>query len=189
MKNKKTILLVISLIVVLIIASAAYNSLSKDNQPDLKELKQSTQSVEQKEKVMLPDFTLVDMNGNEVSSSDLLGKPTIINFWATWCGYCMEEMPDFQTAYETYGDKINFVMIDAVDGVQETEQKGRAYVEENAYTFPVYFDTKREGVISCGVTGFPSTLFVAADGEVLLGWPSYISGERLMEMAKAMISE
>lgn len=186
MKNKKTILLVASLIVVLVIASAAYNSLSKGNQPDLKELEQSS---EQKEKVMLPEFNLIDINGNEVSSLDLLGKPTIINFWATWCGYCMKEMPDFQTAYETYGDKINFVMIDAVDGKQETEEAGRAYIEEKGYTFPVYFDTQMEGVISCGVTGFPSTLFVSADGEVLLGWPSYLSGDRLMEMAKSMISE
>ena len=55
---------------------------------------------------MLPEFNLIDIDGNEVSSLDLLGKPTIINFWATWCGYCMKEMPDFQTAYETYGDKI-----------------------------------------------------------------------------------
>lgn len=183
MKNKKTILLCVALVVILLVASFAYNNLSIQNQPNLNELSNTTSE----EKSMLPEFTLVDMEGNEVSSLDLLGKPTIINFWATWCGYCIEEMPDFQTAYETYGDKINFVIIDAVDGIQETVEKGKSYIAENGYTFPVYFDTEMEGVISCGVTGFPSTLFVADDGEVLLGWPSYISGDRLMEMAESMI--
>ena len=184
MKNKKTVLLIVALIVVLLIASFAYNNLSKNNQIDLDELKQSSE-----EKVMLPEFNLIDIDGNEVSSLDLLGKPTIINFWATWCGYCMKEMPDFQTAYETYGDKINFVMIDAVDGTQETEEKGRAHIEEKGYTFPVYFDTKMEGVISCGITGFPTTLFVSADGEVLLGLSSYLSKEQIMDMANSMIGE
>lgn len=186
MKNKKVILLIVLLIAILIIASFAYNNLSKGNQPDLNQLKQSNEQVENS---TLPEFTLIDVDGNEVSSLDLLGKPTIINFWATWCGYCMKEMPDFQTAYETYGDKINFVMIDSVDGIKETEEKGRAYIDEKGYTFPVYFDTQREGVINCGVTGFPNTFFVSASGKVLLIWPSYISGERLMEMAASMIEE
>lgn len=186
MKNKKTILLIVSLVVILLAASFAYNSLSRGNEIDLNEIKQSN---EQKEKVMLPDFSLVDIEGNEVSSLDLLGKPTIINFWATWCGYCMKEMPDFQTVYETYGDKINFVMIQAVDGKEETEEKGRAYIEENKYTFPVYFDTQGEAVINCGVRGFPTTLFVSSTGEVLLGLSSYLSKEQIVEMAASMIGE
>ena len=53
----------------------------------------------------------------------------------------------------------------------------------------MYFDTKMEGVISCGITGFPTTLFVSADGEVLLGLSSYLSKEQIMDMAKCMIGE
>ena len=49
-----------------------------------------------------PDFTVLDSEGNEVQLSDYVGKPIVLNFWATWCYYCKEEMPDFDKAYEAY---------------------------------------------------------------------------------------
>lgn len=185
---KKTIVWIGLLVVVLVLAGAGYSFLSSQQSEQLlaqTEAKSSTSSEE--EPVMLPDFTIIDAEGNLVESSALLGKPTIINFWATWCGYCKKELPDFQTAYETYGDQINFVMIDAVDGTQETVETGKQYVADNGYTFPVYFDTEMEAVISCGVTGFPATLFVSTEGEVLLGWPGYLETEQLNQMIEAML--
>lgn len=181
MKNKKTIILCVALVVILAVASFAYNNLSLNQQSEL--------SLTKEDKTMLPDFTLIDMQGNEVSVKDLLGKPTIINFWATWCSYCMEEMPDFQKAYEKYGDKVNFIMIDAVDGYRETVDIGKEYVQKQGYTFPVYFDTDSKAVEACGVTGFPNTFFVSDTGEILLKYPSYITGDRLMQMVASMAGE
>lgn len=185
---KKTIIWIGLLVVVLVLAGVGYSFLSKQQSEQLvsqTEAKSSTSSEE--EAVMLPDFTVLDAEGNPVESSALLGKPTIINFWATWCGYCKKELPDFQAAYESYGDQINFVMIDAADGKQETVEAGKQYIADNGYTFPVYFDTEMEAVISCGVSGFPATLFVSAEGEVLLGWPGYLETEQLNQMIEAML--
>ncbi|MDR3767463.1 MAG: TlpA disulfide reductase family protein [Butyricicoccus sp.] len=187
---KKTIIWVGLLVVVLVLAGVGYSFLSTQQSKQLiaQTEAQSSASSEEKEPVMLPSFTITDTEGNPVESSTLTSKPTVINFWATWCAYCKKELPDFQTAYETYGDRINFVMIDAVDGHQETVEKGKQYIADNGYTFPVYFDTDMEAVISCGVTGFPATLFVSAEGEVLLGWPGYMETDQLNKMLEALVS-
>lgn len=182
MKNKKTILICLIFVGILAVSSYMYNKLSYDDKSIVLAQKKS-------DKVMLPEFTLIDMNGNEIFIKDMLGKPTIINFWATWCGYCIEEMPHFQKAYEKYKDKINFIMIDAVDGARETVEIGKNYIEENEYTFPVYFDTKMEAVISCGIVGFPTTLFVSSDGEILLTYSSYLSEDKLMSFLASMAGE
>lgn len=188
---KKTIVWIAVLAVVLGLAGAGYRLLSSRAENDLplpaQSVGQSSGSAQQEEPVMLPDFTVIDAQGNAVTSDSFAGKPTVINFWATWCSYCKQEMPDFQAAYETYGDRINFVMIDAVDGGQETVEAGKQYIADNGYTFPVYFDADMEAVLSCGVTGFPATLFVSAQGEVLLGWPGYLEGAQLDKMLQAML--
>jgi len=59
----------------------------------------------------LPAFKLTNMNGKEVSSTQLLGKPTLINFWAIYCGPCIAEMPQLSRLKERYKDKVNFVSI------------------------------------------------------------------------------
>ena len=64
---------------------------------------------------------------------DLTGKPMVLHFWATWCGICDEEMPDWESLYQEFGDQVTFVMVDVVDGVDETVEKGKAYLEENGY--------------------------------------------------------
>ena len=137
--------------------------------------------------MQLPDFKMEDGEGNAVASADFRGKPAVINFWATWCGYCVKEMPDFQTAYETYGDQIEFIMLNATDGQRETKEIADAYIAEHGFTFPVYYDTTFEAVRACGVTGFPVTLFVSADGEVLRGKAGQIEADDLNSTLEAMV--
>ena len=113
-----------------------------------------------------PDFCVLDENGNEVRLSDFAGKPVVINFWATWCGYCVREMPDFDKAYEQYPDVV-FLMVNATDGVHETKDKAMAYVREQGFDFDVYFDTASEASEAYGITGYPTTVFINADGDVV----------------------
>lgn len=112
-----------------------------------------------------PDFTVIDADGNEVRLSDYKGKPVVLNFWATWCYYCKEEMPDFQEAFEKYPD-VQFLMVNATDGIQETEQDARAYIAEQGFRFPVYFDTRGEAVTAYYVTGLPATYFIDKEGNL-----------------------
>ena len=97
---------------------------------------------------------MLDSEDNEVQLSDYVGKPIVLNFWATWCYYCKEEMPDFDKAYEAYPE-VQFLMVNATDGVQETFQ------------FDVFYDTQLEAVNAYYVTGFPATYFIDAQGNLV----------------------
>lgn len=128
-----------------------------------------------------PDFTVLDKNGNEVKLSDMKGKPVVINFWATWCYFCKSEMPDFDEVYQQYGDDVVFMMINVTDGVQDTVDTAKAYMEENGYTFPAYFDTKLEATYAYGASSLPVTYFVDAEGEIVARAMGAITAEKLKQ--------
>ncbi|MDR0889799.1 MAG: TlpA family protein disulfide reductase [Oscillospiraceae bacterium] len=112
------------------------------------------------------DFTVVDADGNSVKLSDFFGKPIIINFWASWCGPCLSELPAFDLAYQSYGDEIVFLMVNLTDGYSETVSGVTAFVQENGYSFPVYFDTQYEGAESYNVSSIPLTVLIDKDGNL-----------------------
>lgn len=114
----------------------------------------------------IPEFSMTDANGKTVSISDLFGKPTVINFWSSTCPYCIDEMPYFQEMYETYGEDINFVMLDIIGFNGETEDMGRSFIEEQGYSFPVYYDTQMEATYTLGLRSLPMTLFLDSDGNM-----------------------
>lgn len=113
------------------------------------------------------DCTVYDAQGEPFALSSLLGKPILLNFWATWCPYCVEEFPDLQRLYEAYGDKINFLMANYTDGARETVETAGAFIAENGYTFPVCFDKDSSALEAYLVYSFPTTVFLAPDGTVV----------------------
>jgi thiol-disulfide isomerase/thioredoxin len=134
------------------------------------------------------DFTVYDVDGTEVKLSDFYGKPIIINFWATWCPYCLEEMPLFEEKYQKYKEDIHFLMVDAVDGRRETKEKGQKYIEDSGYTFPVFYDLDLDAISVYEARSMPTTVFIDKDGYIIAYQPGMLS-EDLFETGVSLIFE
>lgn len=135
-----------------------------------------------------PDFTVLDAEGNKVRLSDYKGKPVVLNFWATWCYYCKVEMPDFNEAYNKYPN-VQFLMVNATDGVQETMSAAKDYVEKERYDFDVFFDTESEAINVYNVTGFPSTFFIDKNGNLIARGNGMLDFDSLEKGIKMIIEE
>lgn len=155
-----------------------YNNLS--DKIDVDNLSQNNSQTEQNKQNVAPDFKVVDGEGNTVRLSDFKGTPVVVNFWATWCYYCKEEMPDFDLAYKNYPD-VKFLMVNATDGVQETMTKAKQYISEKNFQFDVYFDTELNAVNTYNITGFPTTVFIDADGNLVTGASGMLDYETLQK--------
>ena len=118
---------------------------------------------------LAPDFRLQDLDGRVVMLSDFRGKTVVLNFWATWCPPCREEMPEFQELWDERGTggsddlvvlAVNFLRDDSVGAATN-------FIEANEFTFPVVFDTTRGDVAArYGVRGLPATFFIDRNGIV-----------------------
>ena len=146
------------------------------------------QTTEGKLSFTLPDFEVLDQKGNTVKLSDFYGKPVLLNFWATWCPSCKVEMPDLQKAYETYGEEICFVMVNLTDGSRDTVEGVKAFLADNGYTFPVYFDTQSLAAMAYGVRSIPTTYLISAEGKILGGKSGSLSVAEI-EAAMAILTE
>jgi peroxiredoxin len=112
---------------------------------------------------LAPGFVLQDLEGNEVSLSDYLGKDVLLNFWATWCGPCRVEMPLFERTYEEYRDQ-GFVILGI--NFDEPEKAVKEFQEEFGLTFPILLDPGAEAQNLYRIPGYPSSIFVDSDGNV-----------------------
>lgn len=138
---------------------------------------------------MAPDFTAYDDAGSPVSLNDMHGKPTIVNFFASWCGPCKMEMPYFDEFYHQYGDQVNFMMVNLCAFGNDTKENAKKMVESGGWTFPVYFDSDGDAALKYAIRSMPTTIFVSADGELKGRHTGVISRENLEQTIKAMIGE
>lgn len=113
-----------------------------------------------------PDFTVLDKDGNTVRLSEKFGKPIVINFWATWCPPCKQELPDFDKLCKEYGDRVVFMMVNLTAGYRDTVDGTKRFVSGKGYTFPVYFDTKDNAASAYNVSSIPQTTFIDAKGNI-----------------------
>ena len=113
------------------------------------------------------DFTVENIKGESVKLSSMQGKPTVVGFWATWCPPCQAEAPAVQELYERYGDRVNFMMIDATDGQRETAEMAKEWIDQGGYTYPVYLDTNNMmASYTFQVANLPTTVVFDAQGNV-----------------------
>ena len=128
-----------------------------------------------------PDFTVYDREGNTVRLSDFLGKPVVLNFWASWCGPCKSEMPDFEEIYKEYKEDIHFVMINLTDGDRETMDTATKFLDNSGYTFPVYYDKDYDASYTYQVYGIPVTYFINAKGHLIAQGSSALDAETIKQ--------
>ena len=197
--KKKTSLVVLILALVVLIGGAyvLYGRLSADTRPDnlSAQTPQTTQTTGETEapedpaapeeteppKVEAPDFTVENANGEEVKLSDYVGKPIVLNFWASWCSPCKSEMPEFNAAWEELEGEVQFLMVNMTDGSRETVDTAKEYVEGEGFTFPVLFDTNSEAAIAYGAYSLPTTYFIDAEGYLVARAVGAIDGETLQK--------
>ncbi|MBO5275089.1 MAG: TlpA family protein disulfide reductase [Clostridia bacterium] len=186
--NKKLSFILLAVLFVLLIAAAVvgYNSLTESDTAvtvpsglefpstetsaspaaDTEPAAQDSETSAETAVNAAPDFTVYDMDGNAVKLSDYIGKPTIVNFWATWCNPCLREMPYFDKFYGEYSDRVNFLMVNLTDGQRDTVETVKAYIEEHDYSFPVFCDTNLSASSIYSVYSVPMTFFINSDGSL-----------------------
>ena len=112
------------------------------------------------------EFTYYDLDGTAYKASDLIGKPAIINFLASWCPPCKAELPFFRDAYEEYGNDIAFLFVDMCGGGGDRPQDMIALFEKESYLMPLYFDTDGEAAAVYEVSAIPTTVFIDEKGYI-----------------------
>lgn len=160
--NKKTILLAVSLLVV--VTAVLVGTSKCFAQPAEVTIAPQTEA----DTDLAPDFTLKDINGNDFTLSSLRGKYVIIDFWGTWCGWCIKGMPDMKAYYAKYAGKFEIVGVDCGD----TEERWKAKVAELELPWiHVYYpkgDENAPKVLSLyQVQGFPTKILVGPDGKIV----------------------
>ena len=110
-----------------------------------------------------PDFALQSRDGSSVSLADLRGQVVMINFWATWCGPCREEMPHLEALHQRYS-ALGFTLLGV--NVEENSADAVSWLEETPVSFPVLFDPQNHVSKLYDVVAMPSTVLVDRQGNV-----------------------
>jgi len=136
---------------------------------------QDAEDTDKNDKPKIPafDFTLKDQYGNEHTLSDYKGKVVFLNFWATWCPPCKEEMPDIEELYNEFNRNQDDIIILGVanpssaeypNNADESREDVIAFLEENNYTFPTVFDETGKVLSDYYITAFPTTFLIDKEG-------------------------
>lgn len=186
MKNIKTLIIIV-LVFVLLIGGAAvlYKQLGNSITPE-QLATQETQPLmdhdtdDTQQKIKAPNFIVYDAEGNVVQLTDFVGKPIVLNFWASWCSPCQVEMPGFQEKYLELGEDVNFLMVNMTAG-RETMDSASNFIAKKQYTFPVFYDTESNAAMTYGAYSLPTTYFIDAEGYAIAQATGAIDAETLQQ--------
>lgn len=137
------------------------------------------------------DMELTDQFGEVHTLSEYKGKVIFLNFWATWCGPCRNEMPDIQKLYEEYsakGEDAEAVILGIAGpeiGQEGTREEIADFMNENGYTYPVLMDETGELFSQYGISAFPTTFMIDREGNVY----GYVTGQMTEDIMRSIIDQ
>jgi cytochrome c biogenesis protein CcmG/thiol:disulfide interchange protein DsbE len=133
-----------------------------------------------------PDFSLVDLDGNRVHLADLRGQPVIVNFWASWCGPCVDEFPLLQAAAAEHVDD-GLVVLGIV--YQDRSEAARAFMQQNGGTWQALMDPGEDVARAYNIFGPPETYFVGRDGTIVARHIGQLTAASLDAKVAAILDE
>ena len=117
-----------------------------------------------KEGIPAPDFTLKDINGNDFALSSLRGKYVVLDFWGSWCGWCIKGFPEMKKAYAKHRDKVEFVGV----ACQDTETKWKAAVAKHELPWKNVFNSRTDTVnVAYALKAFPTKVVIDPEGIIV----------------------
>jgi peroxiredoxin len=132
-----------------------------------------------------PDFTLTDLDGNNVSLSDYRGHWLLVNNWATWCPPCRAEMPELNAYYLAHKDD-GFVLI----GISAGDAKGdvQSFVQAYEIEFPIWLDPQQKAMRAFQRNSLPNSFIIDPDGYVRMSWTGGVTLDALEKHVTPLIS-
>ena len=131
---------------------------------------------------LAPDFVLEDAQGNRVRLSDFRGTPVFLNFWATWCPFCIEEMPDMQIIQDQFGDQL--VVLGVNNG--ESANVGQPYATDRVgVNYRLVYDPDERVVNGYNVRAMPTSYFIDANGIIREFQFGFLTLEQMQEKVQA----
>ena len=147
-----------------------------------------------KDDIKLPNIVLYDQYGKKHNIEEYKGKVVVINFWATWCGYCVEEMPAFEKVYKEFGSNKKDVIILGVAGPKTKQNLNNVDVEKdkiilflnkNKITYPTLMDETGKSFDDYKVRALPMTYVINKDGYL----EGFVSGAITSEQLRKAVNE
>ncbi len=135
---------------------------------------------------LAPDFSLTDLDGNPIHLADLRGRPVIVNFWASWCGPCVEEFPLLSEAATRHAED-GLVVVGIV--WQDRSEAARSFMARNDATWSSAMDPGERVAADYGILGPPETYFIDRDGIIVARQIGQISATSLDEKLAAIMEE
>jgi cytochrome c biogenesis protein CcmG, thiol:disulfide interchange protein DsbE len=133
-----------------------------------------------------PDFSLVDLDGNMVHLADLRGQPVIVNFWASWCGPCVDEFPLLKSVADEHASD-GLVVLGIV--YQDRSEAARAFMEQNGGTWQALMDPDDRVARAYNIFGPPETYFVGRDGTIVARHIGQLTAASLDAKVAAIMDE
>ena len=180
---KKTI---ITLLLVSIFITSCAGPKKGEDSNETGDKSQTEAEVGIEEGNMAPDFTLENMDGEEVKLSDYKGKTIVLNFFGVWCPWCIKEMPGFMRAYSDYKDKnTEFLIVD----VGDDKDKIKKYIDENKFDMNIVLDTKQKASQKYRVNSFPATFIIDEEGIIQKVHRQYMDEATLRSFVEPLIKK